>query len=118
MSDQPAEFMKKNPFVFILVLLVATSFLLVALPRLYVTPVLTYHMIGYPKNERLRDNTVSPESFKRQMSFIKKQGYRVLSLDEYYEGLKAGKNFCCHSVVITFDDGMLDNYTSGFPVLK
>jgi peptidoglycan/xylan/chitin deacetylase (PgdA/CDA1 family) len=110
--------MKKKFFVISLVLVVAASFLLVTLPRLYVTPVLTYHMIGYPKTEPMRANTVSPGSFERQMEFIKQRGYRVLSLDEYYEGLKAGKNFCCNSVVITFDDGNENNYTAAFPVLR
>jgi peptidoglycan/xylan/chitin deacetylase (PgdA/CDA1 family) len=101
-----------------LVLIAAALAILVSLPRWYVAPVLMYHMIGFPQTEYERLNTVSPKSFKRQMSYIKKHGYQVLSLDEYHQGLKAGKNFCCHSVVITFDDGMLDNYTSAFPVLK
>jgi peptidoglycan/xylan/chitin deacetylase (PgdA/CDA1 family) len=118
MSDMSSRRIKRNPSIILLALAAVVLALLVSLSGFYVTPVLTYHMIGHPKDEYSRANTVSPESFKRQMSFIKKQGYRVLSLDEYFEGSKAGKNFCCHSVVITFDDGVLDNYTSAFPVLK
>ena len=118
MSERPVELMKKSTLVLSVVLVVTAAVWFIALPRLYVVPVLTYHMIGYPETERMRANTVTPESFKKQMAFIKKHGYRALSLDEYYEGLKAGKNFCCHSAVITLDDGMLDNYTEAFPVLK
>ncbi len=96
----------------------AVVLLLVCLPGLYVVPVLMYHSINYAKTERASANTVSPESFQKQLNFIRQGGYKVLSLDEYYEGLKAGKNFCCKSVVITFDDGLADNYSSAFPVLK
>jgi peptidoglycan/xylan/chitin deacetylase (PgdA/CDA1 family) len=114
----PARHQNRNRSVFLLFLIASVLGLALTLPRLYVAPVLMYHMIGYPQNERMRANTVSPESFRKQLSYIKKRGYLVLSLDEYYEGLKAGKNFCCRSVVFTFDDGMLDNYTAAFPILR
>ena len=92
-----------------LVCVVAASFF--ALRPLYVVPVMTYHEIAIAPNDLARPNSVSPSSFRHQMEFLKKQGYRVLSLDEYTEGIRAGKDFCCKSAVITFDDGRLNNYT-------
>jgi peptidoglycan/xylan/chitin deacetylase (PgdA/CDA1 family) len=66
----------------------------------------------------VRLNNVSPQSFEKQMSFLKNNAYQVISLDEYVQGSRAGKKFSHKTVVITFDDGYLDNYTNAFPVLK
>lgn len=86
-----------------------------ALSRLYVTPILMYHHI----DERAQEwkMSVSPESFARQMEFLKTHGYRVLSFVEYARLLKAGKKIPKKSIVITFDDGYQDNFTNAYPVL-
>ncbi len=73
----------------------------------YEVPILNYHAIeekdvpGYP--------TVKPEVFFKQMQFIKKYNYRVISLKEYCQLLRKGKFPQRKSVVITFDDGLKDN---------
>ncbi|NLE65575.1 MAG: polysaccharide deacetylase family protein [Elusimicrobia bacterium] len=84
----------------------------------YVVPVFMYHRIGYPAVEKDRANTVSPERFRAQMNALKVWGYRVLSMDDYARAVDDRKNLCCRSVVITFDDGILNNYTEAFPVLR
>ena len=80
------------------------------LRSLYVVPVMTYHEIIAAEKTREPLNSVSPSSFRHQMEFLKKRGYRVFSLDEYVQGIRLGKDFCCKSAVITFDDGRLNNY--------
>ena len=95
----------------------------------YVVPILMYHsvssadmkplfVIGHPSKFKLRLNNVSPESFDRQMGFLKNKGYQVISLDEFVDGNRMGKKFSHKTVVITFDDGYRDNYTEAFPILK
>ncbi len=96
---------------------VAVIFLACWLPGKFVVPVLMYHSIGIAGTERDRANTVSPGSFDRQMRFIKESGYRVLTVDEYVEITRSGGRFPPKSVVITFDDGLLDNFTNAYPVL-
>jgi peptidoglycan/xylan/chitin deacetylase (PgdA/CDA1 family) len=63
-------------------------------------------------------NVVSEKSFGRQMKFLKKHGYQVISLDDLIQGINRGVLFNRKSVVITFDDGYEDNYTKAFPILK
>lgn len=82
----------------------------------YVVPILNYHSVNM---QGVNDDTpkVSPEVFTRQMDFINRWGYRVISLKEYIGGRQRGKNFK-NCVVITLDDGYEDNYTCAFPVLR
>ncbi len=88
----------------------------VFLYNVYTVPVLMYHSIGPgAENSRL---IVTPESFERQMRFLKKGNYQILSMDEYVALLKENKKPDKRSVVITFDDGYLDNYTNAYPILK
>jgi peptidoglycan/xylan/chitin deacetylase (PgdA/CDA1 family) len=66
----------------------------------------------------LRLNNVSPQSFEKQMGYLKNNGYTVIPLNELIEGFRAGRKFAHKTVVITLDDGYADNYTNAFPVLK
>lgn len=59
---------------------------------------------------------VSPESFRRQMGWLKRLGYQGLSLREcmpYITGQKTGK-----VAAITFDDGFVNVYQNAMPVLR
>jgi len=76
-------------------------------------PVLLYHSIS-DDNSKM---SVSPEKFEQQLIQLKKAGYKSISLAE----LKScfDKNiFPTKRVMITFDDGFLDNYEIARPLLK
>lgn len=77
--------------------------------------VLMYHSIGYEKNNRLR---IPQQQFKQQMKYIKDNGYTTLTLQELYSFFTQNKPVPKKSVVITFDDGYLDNYKYAYPILK
>lgn len=62
--------------------------------------------------------TVCPADFKRQLSYLRRHNYNVISLAQLLALLSAGKRVPAKSVVLTFDDGYLDNYTEAWPVLK
>ena len=100
---------------FIIFMLVVSSFLLWISNR-YVVPIMMYHNVSYAENPKL--NTVSPENFEFQMSFLREHNYRVLSLDELVEKIKKGQKISRKSVVVTFDDGYEDNYAYAFDILK
>ncbi|HDZ76607.1 MAG TPA: polysaccharide deacetylase family protein [Candidatus Omnitrophica bacterium] len=82
-------------------------------PR-YVVPILMYHRFGYGENNLF----VTPENFKRQMVYIKGNGYDVISLDELVDGIRNNRRFKHKTVVITIDDGYRDNYSYAYPILK
>ncbi len=78
-------------------------------------PVLMYHAIGYEKDNTAR---VPKENFKQQMKYLKDNGYVTLTLDEAYSFFEKNKPVPEKSLVITFDDGYVDNYVEALPILK
>ncbi|WP_315119172.1 polysaccharide deacetylase family protein [uncultured Clostridium sp.] len=77
--------------------------------------VLMYHSIGYEKNNGLR---MPEQQFREQMKYIKDNGYTTLTMDELYSFFTENKPIPKKSLVITFDDGYLDNYKYAYPILK
>ncbi len=69
----------------------------------YHIPILGYHRVGAHRADHVP--TVSPEAFERQLAWLARYRYRVLSLDELADCVDRGVRFPRHSVVITFDDG-------------
>jgi peptidoglycan/xylan/chitin deacetylase (PgdA/CDA1 family) len=78
-------------------------------------PVLMYHAIGYEAGNTAR---LPKENFKKQMKYLKNNGYVTLTLDEAYDFFAKNKPVPEKSVVLTFDDGYVDNYLEALPILK
>ena len=77
-------------------------------------PVLMYHHVGpHPGTV-----TVSPETFEAQMAHLARAGYQTLSADVFLEFIEGRRQLSGRDVLITFDDGYLDNYVYAYPVLK
>src|SRR5437016_4037268 len=73
-------------------------------------PVLLYHHIS-------PDREITPEEFDAQLACLRNQGRRSLSLAEFQEHM-SGRPAPEGSVLITFDDGYLDNWVYAFPLLR
>lgn len=80
----------------------------------YTVPILMYHYTGDGNGTLF----VSSENFERQMKYLRDREYNIISLDDFVDRKKAGKDFSHNTVVITFDDGQRNNYINAFPVLK
>ncbi len=81
----------------------------------YVVPIIMYHRID--DRAEVSKLSVMPESFKRQMSFLKRHNYNVVRLEELPDLLESGK-IPYKTIAITFDDGYENNYENAYPVLK
>ncbi len=82
-------------------------------------PVILYHHVG-PKPGYIfeRRVNVTEPIFRQEMAYLKTKGYKTLTLDQYIDQVKTGKNPSQKSVLLTIDDGYLDAYTTVFPILK
>lgn len=85
------------------------------LPSKYAVPILMYHNVDYNKKDIL---TVSPEDFSRQLMFLKKGNYNVITLGELADLFIYRRNIPAKTVVITFDDGKENNFTYAYTLLK
>jgi peptidoglycan/xylan/chitin deacetylase (PgdA/CDA1 family) len=79
--------------------------------------ILMYHAIGGPGEPASRF-VVPLHRFARQMAALRRLGYEVLGLDELLSRRARGELSSHRTVVITFDDGYLDNLTLAAPVLR
>ncbi|MBP2645015.1 MAG: polysaccharide deacetylase [Firmicutes bacterium] len=77
-------------------------------------PILAYHCVN--DNEDIY--SVSPEEFDRQMKYLTEQGYTAISLHELTQSFLGGAELPAKPIVITFDDGYQDNYTTALPIMK
>ncbi|MBZ9626275.1 polysaccharide deacetylase family protein [Clostridium sp. FP2] len=80
-------------------------------------PVLMYHKLTTisAKQDGL---VVLQSAFRSQMNYLKTHGYNTISLDQFYDNLSKGTALPNKPVLITFDDGYVNNYTLAYPILK
>ncbi len=103
----------------ILVIIIATIIILYSKPRV---SVLTYHNVGTVKDIENTPSeetwTITTDAFEEQISYLAKNNYKSLTMEEFYKWKKGEISVPFKSVLITFDDGKLSNYQYAFPILK
>ena len=60
---------------------------------------------------------VKKNEFEKQMKYLK-TNYNIISLNDLVERINKKIDFQMNTVVITFDDGYLNNYTEALPILS
>jgi peptidoglycan/xylan/chitin deacetylase (PgdA/CDA1 family) len=85
--------------------------------RQYRVPVLMYHAIANEGPERLAPWRTSPEAFEHQLRFLRRRGYRSISMSEWDAARAGGAALSGRPVVITFDDGNENFAENAWPIL-
>jgi len=78
-------------------------------------PVLMYHSIS---TDPVNSLCVSETQLEEEMKWLYDNNYNALTVDELYNILVLGDTPPEKPVLITFDDGYLNNYEAGWPILK
>ena len=86
-------------------------------------PVITYHYVVSDRQKRSGQFSgsslaVSRSAFESQMKWLKKNGYRTISCEEFYLWYKGKIKLPPKSILITFDDGYNCVVQQALPVLS
>ena len=80
-------------------------------------PILMYHHVV---DEGVKTNKISvtTERFIEDMKYLKEKGYTAITFKELIDYREGKRKFPSKLILITFDDGLEDNYRNAYPVLK
>jgi peptidoglycan/xylan/chitin deacetylase (PgdA/CDA1 family) len=82
-------------------------------------PILMYHVVAAPpRNAPYPELYVLPGDFRAQMTWLARNGYHAVTLDQVYEFWRNGVALPRHPIVVSFDDGYLSQYVNALPVLQ
>jgi peptidoglycan/xylan/chitin deacetylase (PgdA/CDA1 family) len=81
-------------------------------------PILMYHVIGETVSGGEARFVLSPAGFEQQLSFLRRHGFRAVSLDEWCEVAARGGRFSGRPVMLTFDDATVDFGDTAWPILQ
>lgn len=85
-------------------------------PNSVVVPILLYHRIDVSLTDS--QYYISPEKFEEQMKLLRDWGYTTITTELLVKAITEGANLPPRPLIITFDDGHLNNYTTAFPIMK
>ncbi|MHB8611828.1 MAG: polysaccharide deacetylase family protein [Candidatus Dormibacteraceae bacterium] len=84
-------------------------------------PILMYHYIRTPPSMRSDwmgyKLSVSPADFTTQMDWLLQHGYHPIDFNDVRAYFAGGQPLPANPIVITFDDGYADLYTTAYPIL-
>lgn len=84
-------------------------------------PILMYHYISIPPEDadKYRINlSIPPETFRIQMEYLYHNGYTTIDLYDLSRAIADKQELPAKPIILTFDDGYLDNYENAYPVLQ
>lgn len=84
-------------------------------------PILMYHYISTPPEDAdiyRVDLSVTPEDFHTQMQYLADNGYSPIDFYDLSLAITNKLELPLKPVIITLDDGYVDNYVQAFPILQ
>ena len=85
-------------------------------PGKLLVPILLYHRIDVSSTES--QFYVSPEKFEEQMKLLHDWGYTTITTELLVQAINEGVELPQRPIILTFDDGHLNNYTVAYPIMK
>jgi len=84
-----------------------------------VVPVVMFHSVGAENLEWVFNYISSPrDAFEKKISHLKAAGFNFIFWQELYDYMSGRRELALPAVMVTFDDGYLDNWTNVFPILE
>jgi peptidoglycan/xylan/chitin deacetylase (PgdA/CDA1 family) len=84
-------------------------------------PILTYHYIRVNPDRSDRMGfalSVTPSDFAAQMDWLAQSGYHTITTEDLFTYLNGYGGLPSKPVILTFDDGYADFYTTALPILR
>ena len=82
-------------------------------------PILMYHSISDHAGPKFKPFTVAPTLFSTHMEYLHQHGYTPITVTQFIQARDQGLYMLPRRpIVLTFDDGFADFYTSVLPILK
>ena len=91
--------------------------------KITAVPILMYHYIrdyNDPTDTIGSNLSVSPRTFDRQLTFLEENNYQTLTLSQMISDFSGKYKIPKDKkpIILTFDDGYADAYTSAYPILQ
>lgn len=83
-----------------------------------IVPILMYHNLNENYDPENANIEMTPSEFEEQMKALLEAGYQPITLYNYVEWENGKADLPEKPIIITFDDGYLNNYTHAFPIVK
>ena len=77
-------------------------------------PILNYHKV----DNFYHALSIPPEEFEEQMAYLAQNGFTTITPDQLMAYLNHDRELPKNPILITFDDGYLDNFTNAYPIMK
>ena len=77
--------------------------------------ILEYHMVNHTDKDVYN---VDPADFAAQMDYLKAEGYTTISMLDFMKAKKGKMDLPAKPIILSFDDGYIDNYTELLPILE
>ncbi|HMV95711.1 MAG TPA: polysaccharide deacetylase family protein [Anaerolineales bacterium] len=90
-------------------------------PESVEVPILLYHWIAVSPDEGTNYKSpyyVKPEVFDAEMKLLHDWGYTTITTEMLIKAIREGADLPPRPVIITFDDGHMNNYTNAFPIMQ
>lgn len=82
-------------------------------------PVIMFHSVGLENENWVFSHISEPVNvFEEKIAYLAKKRYNFIFWDDLYDHMSGRRKLPRKSIMLTFDDGYLDNWVYAFPILK